>query len=54
MNKKYEPYKHPRWSELPAFEVVGSVPITDEQQKQEEQFQKDLADLMKKRRKNKR
>lgn len=53
MIKKYEPYKHPRWLESSIFEIVGSVPIAEEQQKQKEQFQKELIELMKKRRKNK-
>ncbi|MCT6925305.1 hypothetical protein [Metasolibacillus sp.] len=53
MSKKYKPYEHPRWRETPSFKVVGDVPITEEQQKQEEQFQEDFTELMKKRKENK-
>ncbi|WP_268766611.1 hypothetical protein [Lysinibacillus macroides] len=31
MNKKYEPFEHPRWRDNPVFEVVGEFPLTEEQ-----------------------
>ncbi|MBD8026433.1 hypothetical protein H9636_07145 [Ureibacillus sp. Re31] len=53
MSKEYEPYKHPRWSEVPSFKVVGKVPLTEEQKKQQKIFNKDFEEYMKQRQQNK-
>ncbi|QPR69289.1 hypothetical protein I6G82_06675 [Lysinibacillus macroides] len=53
MNKKYEPFEHPRWRDNPVFEVVGEFPLTEEQKKRKEQSDKEVAEFLKNRKKNK-
>lgn len=45
--KKYKPFEHPRWHEIPAYEIIGYTEVTKEQKERAARFAKEIDEKIK-------